>query len=84
MSPLCYSGPVVNAKEPVMSIAKVIELSSSSPKGIEDAVQQGLRKVSQTVKNISGAWVNDIKVITGPDGSITEWRVNMRINFIVD
>jgi flavin-binding protein dodecin len=67
-----------------MSIAKVIELSSSSPKGIEDAVQQGLRKVSQTVKNISGAWVNDIKVITGPDGSITEWRVNMRINFIVD
>jgi flavin-binding protein dodecin len=67
-----------------MSVAKVIELSSSSPKGIEDAVQQGLRKVSQTVKNISGAWVYEIKVITGPDGSITEWRVNMRIIFIVD
>jgi flavin-binding protein dodecin len=71
-------------KEPVMSVAKVIELSSSSTKGIEDAVQHGLRKVSQTVKNITGAWVNDIKVVTGPDGSITEWRVNMRINFIVD
>ncbi|GAA0707721.1 dodecin family protein [Dokdonella soli] len=67
-----------------MTVAKVIELSSSSPKGIEDAVQKGLKKVSQTVKNIKGAWVNDIKVSTGDDGSITEWRVNMRINFIVD
>jgi len=67
-----------------MSVAKVIELSSSSPKGIEDAVQKGLTKVSQTVKNIRGAWVNEIKVATGDDGTITEWRVNMRINFIVD
>jgi len=67
-----------------MTVAKVIELSSSSPNGIEDAVQQGLRKVSQTVKNIRGAWVNDIKVVTGDDGSVVEWRVNMRINFVVD
>ena len=67
-----------------MSVAKVIELSSSSPKGVEDAVQQGLHKVAQSVKNLRGAWVNDIKVITGPDGTVTEWRVNMRVNFIVD
>jgi flavin-binding protein dodecin len=67
-----------------MSIAKVIELSSSSPKGIEDAVQSGLTKVSKTVKNIKGAWVNDIKVSTGDDGKVIEWRVNMRINFVVD
>ncbi|MBA8884516.1 dodecin family protein [Dokdonella fugitiva] len=67
-----------------MSVAKVIELSVSSPKGIEDAVQQGLRKVSQTVKNIRGAWVNEIKVVTGDDGAITEWRVNMRVNFVVE
>ena len=66
-----------------MSVAKVIELSVSSPKGIEDAVQQGLRKVSQTVKNIRGAWVNEIKVVTGEDGAITEWRVNMRVNFVL-
>jgi len=67
-----------------MSVAKVIELSSSSPKGIEDAVQKGLQKVSQTIKNIKGAWVNEIKVSTGEDGSVIEWRVNMRVNFIVD
>jgi len=67
-----------------MTVAKVIELSSSSKKGVEDAVQQGLHKVSQTVKNIRGAWVNDIKVVTDPDGTVTEWRVNMRVNFVVD
>lgn len=67
-----------------MSIAKIIELSSSSPKGIEDAVQKGLKKVSQTVKNIRGAWVNEIKVDTSEDGSVLEWRVNMRVSFVVD
>jgi flavin-binding protein dodecin len=67
-----------------MSVAKVIELSSSSPKGIEDAVQKGLSKVAETVKNIKGAWVNDIKVLTDADGRVTEWRVNMRVNFVVD
>ncbi|KAB2901013.1 MAG: dodecin domain-containing protein [Xanthomonadales bacterium] len=67
-----------------MSVSKVIELSSSSTKSIEDAVQAGLRKMAQTVKNIQGAWVNDIKVVTSPDGAVTEWRVNMRINFLVE
>ena len=66
------------------TVAKVIEVSSSSSKGIEDAVQSGLKKVSKSVKNIRGAWVNDIKVVTGPDGKISEWRVNMRVNFIVE
>lgn len=67
-----------------MTIAKVIEISSSSPKGIEDAVQHGLKKVSETVKNLRGAWINDIKVVTADDGKIQEWRVNMRVNFVVE
>ena len=66
-----------------MSVAKVIELTSSSSKGIEDAVQSGLRKCAESVKNIKGAWVNDIKVVTDNDGNVTEWRVNLRITFVV-
>jgi flavin-binding protein dodecin len=57
-------------------ITKVIELSASSTKGFE--------KASKTVKNIKGAWINDLKVITNDDGSVAEWRVNMRVNFLVD
>jgi flavin-binding protein dodecin len=65
------------------TVTKVIEVSSSSKKGIEDAVQSGLKKVGKSVKNIQGAWVNDIKVVCGADGAVSEWRVNMRVSFIV-
>ncbi len=65
------------------TVTKVIEVSSSSKKSVEDAVQGGLKKVAKSVKNIKGAWVNDIKVICEDDGSITEWRVNMRVSFVV-
>lgn len=66
-----------------MSVAKVIELNAASEKSMEDAVQRGLSKASESVKNIKGAWVNEIKVITDDSGKIKEWRVNMKVNFIV-
>ena len=65
------------------SVTKVIEVSASSKKGIEDAMQSGLKRVAKTVKGIRGAWVNEIKVVTNDDGSIAEWRVNMRVSFVV-
>ena len=67
-----------------MSIAKVIELSASSKTSMEDAVKTGLVKCAETVKNIQGAWINETKAVTKPDGSVTEWRVNLRISFIVE
>ncbi|NZA28322.1 dodecin domain-containing protein [Luteimonas sp. SJ-92] len=66
-----------------MSVAKVIEITASSPKSMEDAVQTGIRKTSETVKGIKGVWVNEIKAIVGDDGAISEWRVNLRITFVV-
>ncbi|WP_028916332.1 dodecin family protein [Pseudoxanthomonas sp. J35] len=66
-----------------MSVAKVIEISASSKTSMEEAVKSGLRKVSETVKNIQGAWVNEIKVATDGDGNVLEWRVNLRVTFIV-
>jgi len=67
-----------------MTVAKVIEINASSRKGIDDAVQHGLHKAAESVKSIKGAWVNEIKVVTADDGTITEWRVNLKINFVVD
>lgn len=66
-----------------MSIAKVIELTAASGTSMEDAVKTGLTKCAETVKNIQGAWVNEIKVVTNGDGSVKEWRVNLRVSFIV-
>jgi hypothetical protein len=65
-------------------VAKVIEISASSDKSIEDAVKGGLKKASKTLKNMKSAWLNEIRAITDDDGSIVEWRVNMRVNFLLD
>lgn len=67
-----------------MSVAKVIEISASSSKSIEDAVKHGLAKAAESVKNIQGAWINETKAVTTPDGTVSEWRVNMRVSFIVE
>ena len=65
-----------------MSVAKVIELNSSSKKSIEDAVQQGVSRASETVDNIEGVWVQDVKgVVKG--GEVVEWRTNLKITFII-
>ncbi|MGN7915910.1 MULTISPECIES: dodecin family protein [Lysobacter] len=66
-----------------MAVAKVIELNTSSTIGIEDAVKTGLAKCAESVKNIQGAWVNDVKVVTDGSGNITEWRVNLKVTFVV-
>jgi flavin-binding protein dodecin len=67
-----------------MSVAKIIEVNASSGTSMEDAVKVGLKKTSETVKNIKGAWVNEIKVVTDDGGNVTEWRVNLRISFVVE
>lgn len=66
-----------------MSVAKIIELNAASKTSMEDAVKVGLKKCSESVKNIQGAWVNEIKVVTDENGTVTEWRVNLRVTFIV-
>ena len=67
-----------------MSVAKVIELNASSKTSMEDAVKHGLKKCAESVKNIKGAWVNEIKVVTDEGGNVQEWRVNLRITFVVE
>ena len=67
-----------------MSVAKIIEVNAASKTSMEDAVKVGLKKTSETVKNIKGAWVNEIKVVTDAAGNVDEWRVNLRITFVVE
>jgi flavin-binding protein dodecin len=43
-----------------------------------------LKKCAESVKNIKGAWVNETKVVTDDQGNVTEWRVNMRVSFVVE
>jgi len=65
-----------------MAVAKVVEISASSTKSFEDAVKSGIARASKTLKGITGAWVEEQKVAV-KDGKITEFRVNMRVTFIL-
>ena len=65
-----------------MSVAKVSEISASSTTSFEDAIQKGIARADETLDNISGAWVQEMKVDV-EDGRITGYRVNMRVTFIL-
>lgn len=64
------------------SVAKVIELTSSSSKSIEDAAQSGIARADSTLDNVEGAWVQDIKCVV-KNGKVAEWRVNMKVTFLL-
>lgn len=66
-----------------MSVAKVIELTSVSPESFEDAVRRGIAKASETVHGIHGAWVQE-QTVRVEDGAVQEFRVNLKITFVLD
>jgi dodecin len=65
-----------------MSVAKVVEIISSSKESFDDAVKTGIERACKTLENVQGAWVQDQKVsIT--DGKVTEYRVTLKITFVL-
>jgi flavin-binding protein dodecin len=66
-----------------MSVAKVSELSSTSTKSFEDAINQGLARASKTLRNIRSAWIKEQHVRLEKN-KIVEYQVNMLLTFILD
>ncbi|MBN9505073.1 MAG: dodecin domain-containing protein [Altererythrobacter sp.] len=65
-----------------MSIAKVTEVIASSTIGIEDAVRQGVARASKTLDQVQSVWVSDITCDV-QDGDVVEWRVRLKITFVL-
>ncbi len=65
------------------SVAKVTEIICSSSKSFDDAVENGVKRASKTIKGITGAWVADQKV-TVNDGKIDEYRVVLKVTFVLN
>ena len=66
-----------------MSVAKVTEISATSSKSFEDAIQQGLTRAGKTIRNIRSAWIKEQQVRCD-GGRITEFQVNMAVTFVLD
>ncbi|MGH2425371.1 MAG: dodecin family protein [bacterium] len=66
-----------------MPVAKVIEISAESKRGFKDAINQGIAATAKTVRNIRGAWVKEQQVVV-EDGRIVNYRVNLKVTFVLE
>jgi hypothetical protein len=66
-----------------MSVAKVSEIKVSSTKSFDDAIREGIARANKTLKNVKSAWIKDYEVMVDANGQISEYRVLMRVTFIL-
>ena len=67
-----------------MSAARVTEIKASSPKSFEDAIRAGIARAQKTLNNVRGAWIENQEVLVDDKGQITEYRVQMKVTFILE
>jgi flavin-binding protein dodecin len=67
-----------------MSVAKVSEIIASSPKSFDDAIKAGVTRAQKTLKNLKSAWVENQQIKLGENGQITEYRVQLKITFVLE
>ena len=65
-----------------MTVARVTEISSSSKKSFQDAIEKGIERATKTLQNVEGAWIQDQKIVV-ENGAIVAYRVNMKVTFIL-
>ena len=65
-----------------MAVARVTEIISGSKKGFQDAIDKGIKRANKTLKGVSGVWVKDQSVIL-TDGEVSEYRVVMKVTFVL-
>ena len=65
-----------------MSVAKVTEITASSPESFQDAIRTGIERASKTLDNVTSAWIQDQEVVIDK-GKIAEYKVRMKVTFIL-
>jgi dodecin len=66
-----------------MTVARVTELSASSPDGFEAAIREAIERANQTLRNVEGVWVKDMNVLI-EDGNIKAYKVNLAVTFVLE
>ncbi len=66
-----------------MSVARVTEISASSPNSFEEAIKKGVDRTTKTLRGVESAWIKDMNVMI-EDGNITGYKVNMAVTFLLE
>lgn len=67
-----------------MSVARVTEISATSTESFEAAIEEGLSRARETLRNLKSAWIKEQRVGLSDDGAIAEYQVNLLITFVLD
>ena len=67
-----------------MSISRTTEIKSSSALSFDDSIKKGIDRARKTLQNIQGAWIENQEVLIDGKGNISEYRVQMKITFILE
>jgi flavin-binding protein dodecin len=65
------------------TVARITTISSRSETSFDDALATGVERASATLRNVTGAWVKEQKVLVA-DGKITSYDVVIEITFVLD
>ena len=65
-----------------MSVARITEISATSPESFDDAVRTGIARATKTLENVKGAWVEDQKLVI-ENGKISEYCVHLKVTFVL-
>ena len=66
-----------------VAVARVTEISSTSPKSFEDAIQQGIARATKTLRGVRGPWIKEQRLDIR-DNAITEYQVNLLVTFVLE
>jgi dodecin len=66
-----------------MSVAKIIEISSTSQQSFEDAINKGIQRATSSLRGVTGAWIKEQQVSI-ENNRITSYRVNLMVTFILN
>ena len=67
-----------------MSVSRVSEIKASSTESFDDAMRQGIARAVKTLRNVKSAWVQNQDVQIDENGNITEYRVQLKVTFVLD
>lgn len=67
-----------------MTVARVTEIKASSTKSFDDAIKAGVSRASKTLKNVKSAWIENQEVLVDDKGQISEYRVQMKVTFVLE
>ena len=66
-----------------MTVARVTEISATSPTSFEDAMQRGIDRANQTLRHVTSAWIKEQRIDLD-EGKIKDYQVNLLVTFVLD